>query len=398
MIRFPRLDRSKRIVLFALLVAATAAAPLVRAGAKPGDGAQGDGGAEAIARRPLPPQGRAIEAVFVLDTTGSMSGLLEGAKRKIWTLADAMGGGGVPVRIGLVAYRDRGDQYVTLRRDLTADLDAIWGELRELRAEGGGDTPESVNQALHEAVTHMGWSDGPGVYRVIFLVGDAPPHRDYQDDVDFATSAAAAARRDIVVNTVQCGGLPETTPVWQEIARLAQGQFAAIDQDGAMLAVRTPVDDRLAELNRRLAGTVMAYGSAAEQVEITTKSARALDAPPEAAASRLSYLAKLGGLANLGRKDLVDAAAAGEVDPGVLPEAELPASLKPLAAEERRALVEKKVGERKELQAQIAALGAERDAFLRKQEAEALAAGGGDGFDAKVRQMVKEQAAKKGIH
>jgi hypothetical protein len=394
MIRIPRLGRPQRIALFLLLVAATAAAPFVRAGAKTGDGAQGDRGAQTLARRPLPPAGRAIEAVFVLDTTGSMSGLLEGAKRKIWTIADAMGGGGVPVRIGLVAYRDRGDAYVTLRRDLTDDLDSLWGELRELRAEGGGDTPESVNQALHEAVTRIGWSQGPGVYRVIFLVGDAPPHLDYQDDVGFATSAAAAARRDIVINTVQCGGLPDTTPIWQEIARLAQGQFAAIDQDGAMLAVHTPLDERLAELNRRLAATVIPYGDAAEQAEVAAKRERALDAPAEAAASRLSYLAKRGGVANLGRKDLVDAAAAGEVDPGALAPATLPAPLQALSAEERRKLVAEKVGERKELQETIAKLSAERDEYLRKQEAER----GADGFDAKVRAVVKEQAAKKGIH
>jgi hypothetical protein len=394
MIRIPRLGRPQRIALFLLLVAATAAAPFVRAGAKTGDGAQGDRGAQTLARRPLPPAGRAIEVVFVLDTTGSMSGLLEGAKRKIWTIADAMGGGGVPVRIGLVAYRDRGDAYVTLRRDLTDDLDSLWGELRELRAEGGGDTPESVNQALHEAVTRIGWSQGPGVYRVIFLVGDAPPHLDYQDDVGFATSAAAAARRDIVINTVQCGGLPDTTPIWQEIARLAQGQFAAIDQDGAMLAVHTPLDERLAELNRRLAATVIPYGDAAEQAEVAAKRERALDAPAEAAASRLSYLAKRGGVANLGRKDLVDAAAAGEVDPGALAPATLPAPLQALSAEERRKLVAEKVGERKELQETIAKLSAERDEYVRKQEAER----GAHGFDAKVRAVVKEQAAKKGIH
>jgi hypothetical protein len=298
------------------------------------------------------------------------------------------------VRIGLVAYRDRGDAYVTLRRDLTDDLDSLWGELRELRAEGGGDTPESVNQALHEAVTRIGWSQGPGVYRVIFLVGDAPPHLDYQDDVGFATSAAAAARRDIVINTVQCGGLPDTTPIWQEIARLAQGQFAAIDQDGAMLAVHTPLDERLAELNRRLAATVIPYGDAAEQAEVAAKRERALDAPAEAAASRLSYLAKRGGVANLGRKDLVDAAAAGEVDPGALAPATLPAPLQALSAEERRKLVAEKVGERKELQETIAKLSAERDEYVRKQEAER----GADGFDAKVRAVVKEQAAKKGIH
>jgi hypothetical protein len=383
---------ARRLALFGLLVALTAAAPfLLPAG--------GSGGAQALSVGPPAPAERAIEAVFVLDTTGSMSGLLEGAKRKIWSIADAMGGSqrGVPVRIGLVAYRDRGDAYVTRRVDLTEDLDAVWGELRQLRAEGGGDTPESVNQALHEAVERMPWSRGAGVYRVIFLVGDAPPHLDYPQDVGFRESAALAARKDIVINTVQCGGLPDTTPVWQEIARLGLGQFAAIGQDGAMLALHTPHDEELAELNRRLAATVVPYGDAREQAELREKLDRSLEAPPEAAASRLSYLAKRGGMANLGRKDLVDAAAAGEVDVAKLPATALPAPLQALEPGARKEYVETRVAERKALQERIKKLGSARDEYLRKAEEETRATGGGDSFDAKVRDVVKAQAAKKGI-
>src|SRR4051794_24266330 len=56
-----------------------------------------------------------VELVFALDTTGSMSGLIDGAKRKIWSIAQfiAQGQPKPDVRIGLVAYRDIGDAYVT---------------------------------------------------------------------------------------------------------------------------------------------------------------------------------------------------------------------------------------------------------------------------------------------
>jgi hypothetical protein len=390
--RYFAIPNPQRLALFVLLLAATVAAPLLLPGPGP------SGRAAAVSIGTPAPAGRAIEAVFVLDTTGSMSGLLEGAKRKIWSIADAMGGQrGVPVRIGLVAYRDRGDDYVTRRVELTEDLDAVWGELRALQAGGGGDTPESVNQALFEAVEHMRWSPGAGVYRVIFLVGDAPPHLDYPQDVGFRESAARAARRDIVINTVQCGGLPDTTPIWQEIARVGLGQFAAIDQDGAMLAVRAPQDEELAELNRRLAATVIPYGDAGQQAELREKAERSLEAPAEAAAARLHYLTKRG-VANSGRKDLVDAAGAGEVDVAALPEAALPATLQALDPAARKQRVEEQAAERKKLQARIASLGAERDAFVRAEEKKARDAGKGDGFDAKVLEAVKAQAARKGIH
>ena len=168
-------------------------------------------------------QSPAIDVVFVLDTTGSMSGLIEGAKQKIWSIADQMAGGqpSPRIRIGLVAYRDRGDAYVTQRFDLTSDLDAVYGELMQFRAAGGGDTPESVNEALHEAVHRMSWSSQSGAYRAIFLVGDAPPHMDYGDDVPYAQTLAIARQRGIVVNTVQCGGWQRRVPCGGRSRRLA---------------------------------------------------------------------------------------------------------------------------------------------------------------------------------
>src|SRR5262245_5143403 len=90
-----------RAALFVLLVGATAATPFVRS-------AFGTTVVSAATPIVKPAPAQAIEAVFVLDTTGSMSGLIEGAKRKIWSIADAMSGNspGVPIRVGLVAYRD----------------------------------------------------------------------------------------------------------------------------------------------------------------------------------------------------------------------------------------------------------------------------------------------------
>src|SRR3954471_1160604 len=84
---------------------------------------------------PAQPKPR-IEVCFVLDTTGSMSGLIEGAKQKIWSIANEMiSAKPTPeIRVGLVAYRDRGDEYVTKRFDLTNDIDAIYGQLQTFRA------------------------------------------------------------------------------------------------------------------------------------------------------------------------------------------------------------------------------------------------------------------------
>ena len=166
-----------------------------------------------------------IEVCFVLDTTGSMGGLIEGAKQKIWSIANEMiSTKPVPdIKLGLIGYRDRGDQYVTQVYDLTDDVYEIYGKLMKFQAQGGGDTPESVNQALHESVEQMSWSKSRKVLKIVFLVGDAPPHMDYQDDVKYPAVCEMAVKKDLIINTVQCGTMSSTTPIWKKIAKRHQG-------------------------------------------------------------------------------------------------------------------------------------------------------------------------------
>src|SRR4029077_3038680 len=72
-----------------------------------------------------------IEVCFVLDTTGSMGGLIEGAKKKIWSITKKMiSAKPTPeLKLGLIGYRDRGDEYVTKSFQLTDDIDSIYGHL-----------------------------------------------------------------------------------------------------------------------------------------------------------------------------------------------------------------------------------------------------------------------------
>ena len=340
-----------------------------------------------------------VEVAFVLDTTGSMSGLIEGAKSKIWSIANQLASGQPrpEVRMALVGYRDRGDAYVTRVRDLTGDIDAVYADLQAFQAGGGGDTPESVNQALHEAVTSLSWSDEPGVYRVIFLVGDAPPHLDYAQDVPYAESVRTARQRGIVINTVQCGDYAATTPVWREIASVGGGSFAAIRQDGGMLALATPVDEELAQLGRELSGTLLAWGDRDEQAELEAKAKRGARSAPETAAARLGFLSKLGGVLNAGRADLVDAIASGETTLDEIEEEELPAALQAAPPPERSRLVQEKLEARREIQARIDVLSAERDAYVASERDRRAKAGEDDGFDAKLLETVRDQAAEVGI-
>ena len=351
----------------------------------------------------LPPlQGGKVEVVFVLDTTGSMGGLIDAAKEKIWSIASTLAQAkqAPEIRMGLVAYRDRGDAYVTQVVDLSKDLDSMYATLMRFQADGGGDGPESVNKGLFDAVHQMSWSQDPQAYKVVFLVGDAPPHMDYQDEMKYPEIVAAAAKKGIVVNAIQCGQMSETIGPWQQIAALGDGRYFTVDQAGSALAIATPFDDQLATLAAKLDATRLYYGSAPEQAAMERKVAATeeivVTASSAAQARRAAFNATASGVANLvGDKDLVADVASGRVDLAAVPEAELPPAVAHLPRAELDALVKETSEQRQKLQSEIAALAGQRDAFI---AAKVEAAGGAAGsLDQEIYDAVREQAAPVGL-
>ncbi|MFM9058505.1 MAG: vWA domain-containing protein, partial [Planctomycetaceae bacterium] len=311
------------------------------------------------------PARRRVEVCFVLDTTGSMGGLIEGAKEKIWAIANELIAAkpAPELKLALIGYRDRGDEYVTRVTDLTADIDAIHAKLMEFTANGGGDGPESVNQALHEAVTKVSWSDDKSVLKIVFLVGDAPPHMDYEQDVRYPEVCQAAMKRDLVVNAVQCGTDGNTERVWKEIAKLAEGKYIPLVQTGGMVRINAPQDEEIAKLNHDIGGTLIGYGAAGARDAVYAKQAASERAAPAAAADRLSYNSATGRVVQ-GGGELLDSLDRGEVKLEDVKADELPEDLRGLPRQELAARVEAKRKERKELQTRLQKLLAERTAHV----------------------------------
>ncbi|MES9993310.1 MAG: vWA domain-containing protein [Candidatus Thiodiazotropha sp.] len=344
-----------------------------------------------------------VEVVFVLDTTGSMSGLIQASKEKIWSIATTMAQAdpAPEIKMGLVAYRDRGDDYVTRVVDLSKDLDSVYASLMDFRAAGGGDGPESVNQGLSDAVHKISWSQGVDAYRTIFLVGDAPPHMDYQDEMKYPQILELAKQKGIVVNTIQAGNSPPTRAVWNKIAMAGQGQYAQVEQDGNAVAITTPFDERLARLSRRLDETRLYYGSE-DVLEEKRRKQEAAEKLHESAslasrARRATFNASKSGRSNLyGDSELVDDVTSGRIELDAIKKEHLPASIRAMAPEEQSSLISDKAEQRKVLQEQISDLSAKRDEYLR-QEVEK--SGGAKGsLDHSLYSAIKDQAARSGIH
>jgi Mg-chelatase subunit ChlD len=339
-----------------------------------------------------------IEVCFVLDTTGSMGGLIEGAKQKIWSIANQMvSAKPTPeLKLALIGYRDRSDEYVTRLHDLTDDIDAVYEKLRAFKAGGGGDTPESVNQALHECVEKISWSQDRDVLKIVFLVGDAPPHMDYRDDVKYPQICQDAVKRDLIINTVQCGSIKGTQPIWQEIANLAEGSYTAIGQTGNMVAIATPMDAEISELNKAIGRTLIAYGAERERRVVIAKQAAAEAASAPASADRLSYNMRTSKSVQ-GGGELLDALDEGRIKLDAVKKSELPPELRKLSDDELRAYVEKQQAERTELKKKLAGLLNKRSEHI-EAEKKRLAEGGiKDSFDEKVQETIRVQAARKGI-
>ncbi len=340
------------------------------------------------------PAGKTIEVCFVLDTTGSMSGLIEGAKQKIWSMANTIiaQNHGATVRFALVPYRDRGDEYITKVFDLTDDLDNVYQNLQSFKADGGGDTPESVNQALADAVAKVAWSKQADVAKLVFLVGDAPPHMDYPDDVKYPVTCQAAVKRGLIINTVQCGDMAETTPIWTQIAKLSEGSYVALAQSGGMVTIDTPMDKEIADLSAKIAALTMSYGTEQQQADVARKNSVATAAPAAVAADRASYNAA-GGKAVQGRGDLISDVREKQVKLDDIPKDQLPKELQNLSRDEQQKLIDKQTQERDALSKQVTELSKKRQDFIDAENKRL--SGHGDAFDAKVGEIVKKEVGEK---
>jgi hypothetical protein len=332
-----------------------------------------------------------VEVAFVLDTTGSMGPLIEGAKRKIWSIATTIVDENprAEIRMALVAYRDIGDLYVTKQFDLTTDIQGLYGNLLGFKAQGGGDWPESVNEALDVAVTQLSWSRK--ALKIVFLVGDAPPHMNYAQDRKYPAVVADARRRGIIVNTVQAGGARDTERVWREIAQLGDGDYLRIPQSGGVVVIETPFDRDIHDLQIELNKTVVPYGKPSVQTTVAAKLARTEAAPAPAASDMAAYLSKREGEREVvtGGGDLVAEALAGRVRIEAVPETELPNTLKSMKPAERKAYIEKQSEARKALDGRMQALVKQRDSYI--AQARTKQPNARDSFDRVVEETLRKQ-------
>ena len=185
-----------------------------------------------------------LDVLFLLDSTGSMADEIDRIKDTLLSISARISD--LPaqpdLRLGMVSYRDRGDEYVTRVFDFDADAWGFSDTIRSVQADGGGDEPESLNEALHVALNKPEWRTGDAI-RLVFLLADAPPHLDYLQDYDYAEEMVEARKRGIKIFSVASSGLNwRGGYIFRQIAQHTMGRFIFILYESPGGGMGTPHD------------------------------------------------------------------------------------------------------------------------------------------------------------
>ncbi len=341
-----------------------------------------------------------IEMAILLDTSGSMEGLINQARTQIWKIVNELAtvkqDGRVPeLQVALYEYGKSSipasEGYLRQIVPLSDDLDKISQELFALTTNGG---QEYCGHVIDAATKGLQWSDSDDDLKLIFIAGNEPFT---QGSVRYQDACSAAIARGITINTIFCGPQQEGVKTgWEDGAKLADGSFLSINQNRQVAAVKTPYDARLSELSSQINKTYVRFGRESDRARSQslqkTADAAAAGAAPAAAAERAQFKAS----AQYGNAvlDLSKAIASGKVKLEKLKEDELPKELRGKSLEEKKEYLADKAAEQKKIQKEIVELGDKRKQFIaesRKKDA----AKGDNALDDAIIKTIRSQAAKK---
>lgn len=181
----------------------------------------------------------AVDLAFVVDTTGSMGGLIAAAQRQMVDMLQELAqAADINLWLGVVEYRDHPpqDTMVYQVHAFTDDLQKAQKTIMKLNARGGGDGPEAVLDGIVAGCDELSWWKHSR--RLMVLVGDAPPHGVGASGDAFSqgcpcgeTIASITRRAEEKRITIHALGLtPAAHDSFSEISSLTGGKFFSAQQ------------------------------------------------------------------------------------------------------------------------------------------------------------------------
>ncbi len=174
-----------------------------------------------------------LDLVIVVDTTGSMGDEIAFLQKELIgiTRQAARQAKGLSIRYGLVAYRDKGDEYVVRNYGFTGSTAEMSGWLRGLSADGGGDYPEAAAAALKTGVG-LDWRRGKGE-RILLHIADAPPHANQA--ARYLSTAQSAAQKGVQIFTLGASGVgAEAENVMRQASVATNGRYIFLTDDSGV--------------------------------------------------------------------------------------------------------------------------------------------------------------------
>ncbi len=368
--------------------------------------------AEKPAAPPAAADGKPIDLVICLDVSGSMNGLIDSAKMRLWDIVNELARmKPTPnLRVGLYSYghttypADKG--WVRKDMDLTEDLDDVYKALNSLTINGG---TEYVARVTKTALDDQKWSTDKNALKLIFVCGNEPVDQDKQVHLDDV--AAQAKKQSVIINTIYCKyGHDGEIPGWAAYSEKCGGKHMDIDMNKNVkqVAVKTEFDEQIVKLGEELNKTYVAYGKdgkdkfenqAKQDANAAKPVAGGAALPPgvPAPAAIERSVTKAGALYRNGTWDLVDKMKEKDFDITKIKEEDLCDDLKKLKPEERLTYLKKKAEERAELQKKIADLSAQRQKKVDEELAKKPKTDADKALDEAVKGIIRDQAKAKGF-
>ena len=207
-----------------------------------------------------------VDVMFVFDATGSMGDELHylQAEMKDVIARASTATGGLTIRTGAVVYRDHGDEYLTRISRLTSNIRTTQAFIDKQQANGGGDFPEAVPEALMAALNSADWNENARA-RIAFLILDAPCHQDSATVALLQEQVLNAAAMGVRIVPVVCSGLDKAGEMlMRSIALLTNGtSFFLTDDSGIGNPHIQPTTDSLKveHLNDMLVRTIVEFST-----------------------------------------------------------------------------------------------------------------------------------------
>lgn len=341
-------------------------------------------------------ENNSIQLAILLDTSGSMDGLIDQAKSQLWKIVNELAtskkaGQRVNLNVALYEYGKQSipadEGYLRNIVPFTNDLDKISDELFKLKTNGGD---EYCGKVILNAVDNLQWNKSNDNLKIIFIAGNEPFT---QGDVDYKTACQKAVKKGIVVNTIFCGSYDEgIQTMWKDGADLADGKYMNIDHNAEIVRIYAPQDDEIIKLGQELNKTYIAFGNAGrEKKEMQAEQdANSLSLSPSVMVER--SVTKSGAQYNNSGWDLVDATNEGSVKIEELKDDDLPNEMKKMSVQERKAYVDKMEKERAQIQSKINKLNDERSKYIAQKMLENK---NENTLDAVMIKTIREQAKEK---